>query len=317
MADLLACYPWLLPVRDRLLASSRQGRMHHALLLSGPRGIGKNRLGRIVAAARLCMTPDAAGAPCGECRSCVLFRSGTHPDYFELLPEKEGGQIAIESVREAIDFIQKTASVNAHKAIFIAPVEALNLASSNALLKVLEEPAGDSSLVLVGEAVHRLPATVLSRCQQVALAIPPVDAVLPWMQAQAAETSPDTLKGWLKACGGAPLRAMASGDETLELGRSVAADLDALAARKTDPMAVAARWARLDVAACLEAMWRYLLDRQRQALLQGTGPAAGLAESLADLVDALRVLDHPHSHPNQQLLLEKLLIACGSRLALE
>ena len=81
-------------------------------------------------------------------------------------------------------------------------------------------------------------------------------------------------------------------------------------------MAVAARWQKLDVPLCLQAMWRCLLQRQQQALQAGL-PALVLAESLQDVVAALRVLDRPHTHPNPQLLLEQLLIACGSRLALE
>jgi len=323
MSEAALCYPWLLPVRDRVLAQARQGRMHHALLLSGPQGIGKLALARCLAAARLCRAPTGAGA-CGGCVSCELLarqwalEAQTHPDYLELVPEKDGGQIAIESVREAIAFIHKTASVTDHKVVLIHPVEGLNAASANALLKILEEPTGDASLILVGQAVHRLPATVRSRCQQLALGVPAPAAALAWLQQQSPDT-PERLQQWLTVCAGAPLRALACGEEYLRVAEAVRADMQALAERKSDPLAVSARWLKQDVAVCLHAFWQLLLERQRQAVLAEAGgrQAQAAAESLADVMATLAVLDHPQAHPNVQLLLEKLLIACGSRLALE
>lgn len=311
----LVHYPWLEADRDRVLSQDQQGRMHHALILQGPEGLGKIALARWILAARLCLSPASHG-PCLACRSCQLMQAQTHPDYLELQPEKAGGQIGIDAVREVIDFIHKTASISGHKAVLIAPAEALNVASSNALLKVLEEPSGDASLILAGDAIHRLPATIISRCQLQVLQIPAPEAVLPWLMDQANVNEAEA-RDWLAACGGAPLDALNNGEQVLKIAKAVADDLESLSSRKTDPLAVAAHWAGMDVVLCLQAMWRYLLVRQQQALEARLPAAASLGESLKDVVDALRVLDRAHTNPNQQLLLEELLIACGSRLALE
>ncbi|HEY9037166.1 MAG TPA: hypothetical protein VIM96_10690 [Pseudomonadales bacterium] len=311
----LVHYPWLESDRDRVLTQDRQGRMHHALILQGPGGLGKLALARWLLAARLCLSPAPHG-PCLGCRSCQLLQAQTHPDYLEIQPEKAGGQIGIDAVREAIDFIHKTPSISGHKGVLLSPAEALNVASANALLKILEEPTGDASLILAGRAIHRLPATIISRCQLQVMRIPERREVLPWLMDQSGVQEGEAL-GWLDACGGAPLDALHNGAQAVKIGTAVSGDLDALSARKTDPLTVAAHWAGMDVVLCLQAMWRYLLARQQQALDNRAPAAASLAESLRDVVEALRVLDRAHTNPNQQLLLEELLIACGSRLALE
>jgi len=316
MSDrVLVHYPWLEADRDRILNQDREGRMHHALMLQGPHGLGKIALARWILASRLCLSPASYG-PCLECRSCQLLQAQTHPDYLEIQPEKAGGQIGIDAVREAIEFIHKTPSISGHKAVLLAPAEALNVASANALLKVLEEPSGEASLILAGEAIHRLPATIISRCQLQVLQIPEAEAVLPWLMDQSGASEADA-RAWLVACGNAPIDALENGEQVVKVGKTVAADLDALSARKSDPLTVAAHWGSLDTVLCLQAMWRYLLARQQQALAEGSAAAASLAESLKDVVEALRVMDRAHTNPNQQLLLEELLIACGSRLALE
>jgi DNA polymerase-3 subunit delta' len=136
-------------------------RPHHAYLLAGPEGCGKQLAARAFAAALLCKR-----AGCGDCRDCRLAQGDRHPN--EFLVEPEGRDIHVESVRaEVWHPAFRTAPEPGRKVFVIREADRLNPAAADVLLKVLEEPPSDAFLVLLSARPDELPETVLSRCHVV------------------------------------------------------------------------------------------------------------------------------------------------------
>src|SRR3569832_2564259 len=159
--------PWHEETWARLLAARRAGRLPHALLLTGPQGMGKQRFAENWMAGLLCEAPDAEGCACGVCRRCQLLAAGNHPDYRQLTPPEEGKVIGVDQVRELIQYIALTPQYGANKIATIHTADKLNINAANTLLKTLEEPPPLSLFVLVTAQPSRLPVTVISRCQRI------------------------------------------------------------------------------------------------------------------------------------------------------
>jgi len=153
----------------------------HAYLFSGEPGIGKRTTALVLAAALNC---DASGPDggCGVCPSCRKVASGSHPDVHVLMPESEdqrfleaasaaearkaSDEIKIDQVREAQDRIALRPFEGRKKVLIVDGAEAMNEASSNAFLKTLEEPPGETLIVLVTSLPRDLLPTIRSRCQE-------------------------------------------------------------------------------------------------------------------------------------------------------
>ncbi len=203
--------PWHEPLWRQLQQRRAAGRLPHALLLAGPAGLGKLSFARRLARALLCETPDGEGDACGCCRSCRLFQAGSHPDYRMEQPAEEGKAIRIDPIRELCAFLGFTAQYGGYKIALLEPADRLNLNAANSLLKTLEEPPGDSLLLLVTAHPARLPATVRSRCQRVNFAPPPASVARSWLAARV-NGGPDP-QVLLDIAGGAPLAALGYADE--------------------------------------------------------------------------------------------------------
>ena len=189
--------PWHQKEFDALAAARRE--LPHALLIHGPRGIGKLDFARALAQALLCETPTAAHAACGVCAACAWFETGAHPDYRQLEPEaasedaeEEGDKparsskkpstvIKIEQVRALADLVNVTSHRGGPKVIVVHPAEALNVNAANALLKSLEEPPPGTHFMLVSNRPHLLLPTIKSRCRQVALRPPDRESATAWL----------------------------------------------------------------------------------------------------------------------------------------
>lgn len=184
---------------------------HHALLLKGRRGIGKLAFARALAKSMLCAQNQNAGMACEKCSDCHWFEQGTHPNIYCLEPEalselkhvasestgvgktettsvktakKLSQQITIAQIRALDDFIYLSAHQERDKIILIHPTEAMNVAAANALLKKLEEPPPGVLFLLVTHNTASIPATVLSRCQQIMMPVPTRQQAREWLQQQ-------------------------------------------------------------------------------------------------------------------------------------
>ncbi|HBB79504.1 MAG TPA: DNA polymerase III subunit delta', partial [Pseudomonas sp.] len=164
----------------QLLAGRQQHA--HAYLLHGPAGIGKRDFAERLMALLLCQRPSLEGA-CGACRGCQLLAAQTHPDHYILEPEEVDKAIRVDQVRDLVDFITQTAQLGGRKVVLLEPAEAMNINAANALLKSLEEPAGNTVLLLVSHQPSRLLPTLKSRCVQQACPLPERQQSLDWLLA--------------------------------------------------------------------------------------------------------------------------------------
>jgi DNA polymerase-3 subunit delta' len=141
-------------------------RLPHALLLTGEQHSEIIHFAQTFAQGLLCTKPHT-GLACDTCKSCQLRIAQTHPDYFILTAQGKSEVIGIDVIRSIMDFCEQTPQCGDKKIIIIPQAQHMNISASNALLKTLEEPAGNSYFLLTSSIPAALPATVRSRCQVV------------------------------------------------------------------------------------------------------------------------------------------------------
>lgn len=158
----------------------RADKIPHAILLQGAPGLGKASLVKQMVKTLFCETRFA----CGYCRHCHWLQQNSHPDCLWIQPEAEGKAIKVASIREAIDWLQLSPLDTEKKVLVIQSAEALNTASSNALLKTLEEPSPSTLIILTSEMPELLLPTVRSRCQKFLLPFPSAEDIKNWFTSQ-------------------------------------------------------------------------------------------------------------------------------------
>ncbi len=147
-------------VKDVLKAALEQGRVGHAYLFSGPRGVGKTTTARLIAMTANCSGP--LPKPCGECPSCLSVRAGTHPDVVEIDAASNNSVDDVRDLREKVSL----ASMHGGKKIYILDeAHMMSRAAFNALLKTLEEPPSHVIFILATTEPEKIIPTILSRCQ--------------------------------------------------------------------------------------------------------------------------------------------------------
>lgn len=198
-------YPWQASLWQQMAGRAQHA---HAYLLHGPAGIGKRALAERLMASLLCKTPEGLDA-CGHCKSCLLLAAGSHPDNYVLEPEEADKPIKVDQVRDLVSFVVQTAQMGGRKVVLVEPVEAMNTNAANALLKSLEEPSGNTVLLLVSHQPSRLLPTVKSRCVQQACPLPGEQMSLDWLSGALPDCTQDERFELLTLAAGSPLAAVA------------------------------------------------------------------------------------------------------------
>ncbi len=223
-------FPWL----EATLHDALRLQAANALLLHGPEGNGQFELALALARSFVCearLSTERVKSSCGACAGCHLFASATHPDVMILVPDAlrdalglpeasgidDGGtsnaasgkakpsrEIKVDDIRAAIGFAQSTSARGFGKVVLIHPAEAMNAIAANALLKTLEEPAGQTRFVLSSNAAEALLPTVRSRCLELPVRLPSESEATAWLEAKGVQ-EPQVMLG---ATGGRPIEAL-------------------------------------------------------------------------------------------------------------
>jgi DNA polymerase III subunit delta' len=272
----------------------------HALLLLGPRGVGKFEFARAAAKFLLCQRAAAGlSKACGECVACQLLAQGNHPDFFLIQPESESTeaaegeaepsagekkkkpskQIKISQIRDLLDSIQTGTHQGGRRVILLAPAESMNTATANALLKTLEEPPPDTVMLLVSSEPDRLLPTIRSRCQGLAFGEPDSALALAWLREAEVADAADLLARY----GGAPLLAKEAATE--ESGLDFDALIAGLAAPK-DPLACAEAISSAEPVAVVDGVQRWVSDLISFSLAGSVRYFPGHAAAISDVANA-------------------------------
>jgi len=188
--------PWLTPFYLHLQDTFDQGRFPHGLLFTGSAGIGKFKLAKQLAQYLLCTNKQQDDA-CFECHSCQLFSANNHLD-FSLLSAEKNKSIGIDQVRLLTEKLNERPQLGNNKVVLIKGADQLTEAAANALLKTLEEPQGDSYLILLTRTHHQLMPTLLSRLQQTHLHSPDDQTLIDWLYALGYQVSDIGVLRWFQ-----------------------------------------------------------------------------------------------------------------------
>jgi len=153
----------------------RAGRVGHAYLFAGPRGTGKTTSARLFAKAVNCLADETSQRPCDVCAHCLAVNEGRFLDLIEI---DAASNTSVDDVRDLREKINFSPNQGRYKVYIVDEVHMLSTAAFNALLKTLEEPPGHAIFILATTEVHKIPATVLSRCQQFEFRRIPVVTIL-------------------------------------------------------------------------------------------------------------------------------------------
>ena len=150
------------PIVQTLQNAIQMERVGHAYLFSGPRGVGKTTTARILAKGLNCREGPTI-TPCNRCPSCEEIASGKSIDVFEIDAASNTG---VDNIRELRESAKYAAARSRYKIFIVDEVHMLSTSAFNALLKILEEPPSHVVFIMATTERHKLPATILSRCQQ-------------------------------------------------------------------------------------------------------------------------------------------------------
>ncbi len=310
----------------------QRGRLAHAFLLTGVRGVGKTSTARLIAKALNCIGPDGQGGPtidpCGVCEPCISIAEGRNIDVIEMDAASHTG---VDDMRAVIDAARLAAFGARFKIYIIDEVHMLSKNAFNALLKTLEEPPEHVKFMLATTEVQKVPVTVLSRCQRFDLRRIPADKLAAHFahvaQAEGAEAEPEALALIARAADGSARDGLSILDQAIAhagmegggvtapavramLGlsdRSAIRDLFGLLLESDAPGALAALRRQYDLGVDPQSVLRGLLETVHAVTLAKLGGDADPALSVEERETYqgwARTLSFPALHRLWQLMLK-------------
>ncbi len=247
---MITVLPWHRPVVESLAAAGARGRLGHAWLLHGPPGVGKRRLAEALAGALVTgLDPVDWPAALREDTSAQAAERSHVPDLHRLEPLPDKRSIGVDQVRALIEQLGFTSHGGGARVVIVNLADDMTSSAANSLLKTLEEPPAAVYLLLVSHAPGRLPATIRSRCQRLAIVPPAAPAAIEWLSRAHPGREWQSL---LDLAGGAPLRALDMAQAGLDtLDETWCAELAALLEQGGDLPGRVEGWLKADPAGYL------------------------------------------------------------------
>jgi DNA polymerase III subunit delta' len=279
--------PWLSEPMAQLAAAADRGRLGHGWLISGARGIGKSNLAYVLAG-RLLGPPGSIPPPVAGPRAMLAAYAelagpvDLHADLHRVRHEEDKRTISVEQVRAVTADLALTPHQGDVKVVVMECADTMTIEAANALLKSLEEPTPNTYLLLLAERPGRLPATIRSRCQHLAVRGPKLRAARDWLAADHIETGslPDRLLHQF------PITAarLASDPDMLSKYKELRMNIDLILEGEGEPHDLAESWAKGDTELALETLIAELRDSIRDRLVPGhsnlvTDPDPRLAQN--------------------------------------
>lgn len=325
----MSVFPWQRAQWDRVLKQAQQQKIPHAFLLNGVEGIGKKKFAETLASYLLCEQTSGSHQQfaCGVCKQCRLIASETHPDFKNICPEEGSSVLKVDAIRNMVDFFAQSSMQGGRKLAVLEPAESLNHNAANALLKTLEEPSGDSVIILVSHSAGQLLPTIRSRCQVVDFSLPERSSARQWLEDNLAKEgealSSSELDSVLELASYAPLRAqefVRTG--ALEENNRMLEEMADFLRRDVLAVSLAERWS--DDLAILRVEWmiqwlELILKVKLAEVSVENNPASKMITHLAKISQESEILDIyksaleqlrlllGNSNPNKQLVFEFLL----------
>jgi len=328
-------FPWQESLWLHLVQRYQNDQLPHALLLSGATGLGKLHFAESFARWSLCsrnsnpQDVQEIKEPCGQCQGCQLMKAGSHPDFLKVVPEAEGKQIPIDTIRSVSSYLTLKSQFAPLQVVVISPADAMNKFAANSLLKTLEEPTPGTLLMLVTSQPSRLLPTIRSRCQSIEFPVPERSQSLEWLSRQlpelASSGSQNEIERLLALAAGTPLLALKyAQEETLKSYQLLLASFEKLAQNQADPVAEAKLWVGVGLAKSVKWIyfWVAAMIRLKSGMKQVDSKSEWLEpalENLAQRINNERLFQYldkvtnctrfVNSQVNVQLTLEDLLIS--------
>lgn len=313
--------PWQQHNWEHLASYINQQRIPQGLLINGRKGLGKYQLAMQFSQALLCTARLENGWFCGHCHSCVLFQAGTHPDFIQVTPEEDKKIIGIDAIRQLITRLTLKPQFESYRVVLINPADQMNNNAANGFLKCLEEPNERTCILLLTEKPAKLPATIASRCQKLAVTIPSSAIAKNWLHQQKITENSEVL---LSLAQGAPLLAKQYAHEAILKNRlECFNDWLKVAKAELNPIILAEQWHKQEVTRLMfwQISWITDMIKSRYSPENGNLYHADLKNSLQDLALQLNLKSlykfydlllssqqKIETQINKQLMFEELLI---------
>lgn len=291
-------YSWHQALWQQLQQARQAKHLPHALLFAGAEGCGHETFIEYLAASLLCLTPSANGQACGHCRSCQVLAAQAHPDFIRIATADDKQTIGIDQVRGLSHFMELKCSYSPCRVALLAEANALNHHAANSLLKVLEEPAGQTHLLLFTTQLSQLLPTIRSRCQIFRMPLPAPDQAIAWLKIQQTIQEPAHL---LTLASGKPLTALSlDSGEKLAQRELFLQQLQQLCQGVLTCSQISSHWEKQERAELLDWLLQHLQQQLRQQYREAPG---------WELYDRLVELKTLATHPlNARLFIENMLV---------
>lgn len=283
---------WFSAIDAQLIARLQSHKLHHALLLSGPSGLGKHAYLPELAQAILCQSKHSR---CGTCQSCQLFAAGSHPDFYMIQSDK---QIGVDDVRQGLEKLQGHAQLQQNKCLIIHAADTMTESAANALLKTLEEPTNNTFIILSASSARLLP-TILSRCEKLTLPLASVSEIQSWLATEHNLSANEALVSAYVT----PFKVLAALEDSSGLTfAEFSDDIQAIQTGNLLPLHFGQKWQSKAIE-CIGWLQHYYL--QQTKLKMGTADYTYFAQKLK--LSTLTASKMHHAGINKALLLSELL----------